>query len=73
VNGTWARRKAGGGAGDAATASSGEVQLGQEAGDVAGRGKASAGVGSGGIEAGVARSEALSGAETAGVAHMAGQ
>jgi hypothetical protein len=73
VSGTWARQKTGGGAGDAATASSGEVQLRQEAGDVAGRGKASAGVGSGGTEAGVARSEALSGAETAGAAHMAGQ
>jgi hypothetical protein len=45
VSGTWARREAGGGAGDAETASGGEVRLGQEAGDVAGQGKASAGVG----------------------------
>jgi hypothetical protein len=51
-------RKAGGGAGLTATASGGEVQLGQTVGDVAERGEASAGAGSGGAEVGwhVARS-----------------
>jgi hypothetical protein len=67
------RWKAGGGVGDAATASGGEAQLGQTAGDVAGRGEASAGAGSGGAEAGAARGGVLSGAEIAGVVHMAGR
>jgi hypothetical protein len=67
------RRKAGGGAGDAATVSSGEVQLGQTVGDAARAGVASARAGSGGTEVGVARGRVLSGAETAGAAHMAGR
>jgi hypothetical protein len=67
------RRKAGGGAGDATTASGGEAQLGQTAGDMAERGEASAGAGNGGAEAGVARGKVLNGVETAGVAHMAGR
>jgi hypothetical protein len=67
------RRKAGGGVGDAATASSGEVQLGQMAGDVAERGEASAGAGSGGAEVGLARGKVLSGAEMAGAVHVAGR
>jgi hypothetical protein len=66
-------RKAGGGAGDAATASGGEAQLGQMAGDVVGQGEASAGAGSGGAEVGVAHGEVLSSAATAGAAHMAGR
>jgi hypothetical protein len=65
-------QKAGCGSGDAATASGGEVQLGQTAGDVAERGEASAGAGSGRAEAGVARAWAQRGAGAAGVAHMAG-
>jgi hypothetical protein len=60
------RRKAGGGAGNAATASGGEDQLGQEADNVAERGEASAGVGSGGTKVGVARGKVLSGAEMVG-------
>jgi hypothetical protein len=65
--------EAGGGAGVAATASGGEDQLGETAGGVVRRGEASARVGSGGAEAGVARGNVLSGAEMAGAAHMAGQ
>jgi hypothetical protein len=64
--------EAGGGAGVAATASSGEAWLGQTAGDVARQGEASARPGSGGAEAGVARGLAQSSAGTAGAAHMAG-
>jgi hypothetical protein len=64
-------RRVGGGAGDAAAVSGGDVQLGQTAGDVARAGVASARVGSGGVEAGVARGKVLSGAESAGAAHMA--
>jgi hypothetical protein len=66
------RRKAGGGAEDAATASGGEVQHGQTAGDVARAGVASARAGSGGAEAGVARARAQRGTGAAGAAHMAG-
>jgi hypothetical protein len=64
-------RKAGGGAGDAATASGSEAQLGHTAGNVAGRGEASAGAGSGGTEAGATRARVQRGAGAAGVAHMA--
>jgi hypothetical protein len=49
------RRKAGGGTGGAATASGGEVQLGQEAGGVARRGEASARPVSGGASGEAAR------------------
>jgi hypothetical protein len=66
------RRKARGGAADAATASGGGDRLGQEAHNVAERGDASAGVGSGGAEARTARGIVLSGAEPAVTAHMAG-
>jgi hypothetical protein len=66
-------RKAGGGAGNAAMASGGDVQFGQTASDVAEWGEASAGAESGGAKAGVARGKVLSGAETAGAAHMAGR
>jgi hypothetical protein len=55
------------------TASGGEAQLRQTAGDVAERGEASAGVGNCRAEAGVAGGKVLSGAETAGAAHMAGR
>jgi hypothetical protein len=69
----WNRREARGGAGVAATASGGEVRLGQIAGGVARRGGASARPGSGGAEAGAARGREQSGAGAAGAAHMAGQ
>jgi hypothetical protein len=58
--------------GDAATASGGEVQLGQMAGDVA---RAGGGQHEGGKRQGRgrgARGEVLSSAETTGAAHMAG-
>jgi hypothetical protein len=51
----WDRWEAGGGAGVAATASGGEEQLGQTAGDMARQGKASARPGSGGADAGAVR------------------
>jgi hypothetical protein len=73
VSGTWARREAGGAAGDAATASGGDVQLGQEAADVAERGGASAGAGSGGAEARATRARAQRNAGAAEAVHMAGQ
>jgi hypothetical protein len=66
------RRKAGGGAADAATASGDGDRLGQEAHNVAERGDASAGVGSGGAEARTARGTVLSSAEPAVTAHMTG-
>jgi hypothetical protein len=66
------RRKAGGGATDAATVSGGGDRLGQEAHNVAERGDASTRVGSGGAEAKTARGTVLSGAELAVTAHMAG-
>jgi hypothetical protein len=65
-------RKAGGGAADAVTASGSGDQLGQEAHNVAERGDASVGVGSGGAEARTTRGTVLSGAEPAVTAHMAG-
>jgi hypothetical protein len=46
---------------------------GRQSGGVSRRGQASARAGSGGVEAGVARGEVLSSAETAGAAHMAGR
>jgi hypothetical protein len=64
-------RKAGGGVGNAATVSGGDVEFGQFAGDVAERGEASEGAESGGAKAGVACGKVLSGAETAAAAHMA--
>jgi hypothetical protein len=51
----WDHREAGGGTGVAATASGGEKQLGQTAGDVARQGEASVGPGSGGAGVGAAR------------------
>jgi hypothetical protein len=63
-------QKAGGGAGDAVTASGGEV--GRRWATWRGQRVASARAGSGGAEAGVARGEVQSSAETAGAAHMAG-
>jgi hypothetical protein len=48
----WDCREVGGGVGVAATASGGEEQLRQTAGDVARQGKASARLGSGGADAG---------------------
>jgi hypothetical protein len=66
-------QKAGGRAGDAATASGGEVQLEQKANDVA---RAGGGQREGGKWRGrgrVARGEVLSSTETAGAAHMAGR
>jgi hypothetical protein len=65
-------RKAGGGARDAAMASGGEAQLGRTAGDVAGRGEASAGAGSGRAEAGATRAQVQRDAGAAGAVHMAG-
>jgi hypothetical protein len=67
------RWKAGGGAEDATTASGGDVQLGQEAGDVAEQGGASAGAGSGGAEVRATRARAQRDAGAAETAHMAGQ
>jgi hypothetical protein len=55
VNGTWSRRETGGGAGDATTASGGEVQLGQEASGVARQGEANVRAESGGQSGGAAR------------------
>jgi hypothetical protein len=66
VNGMWARREIGGDAGDAATASGGEVQLGQEAGGVARQGEASARAESGGASGGAARGSDLGSVEAAG-------
>jgi hypothetical protein len=62
VSGTWARREVRGGAGVAATASGGEVQLGQEAGGVARQGEASARAGSGGARTEATRARAQRGA-----------
>jgi hypothetical protein len=71
-NDVWSHWKAGGGAGDAATVSGGEAQLGQTAGDVARArgGQHDVGEGSGG--AGKGTWTAHSGAEVAEAAHMAG-
>jgi hypothetical protein len=62
----WSIGRQGVGTGKAATASGDEDQLGQEAKNVAERGEASAGVGSGGAEVGMARGKILSGVEVAG-------
>jgi hypothetical protein len=71
-NDTWNRRKAGGGTEDAATASGGEAQFGQTAGDVARAGgdPRKGGEGGGGAEKGMWTAQ--SSARTAAVAHMAG-
>jgi hypothetical protein len=66
-------QKAGGGAEDAATASGGDVQLGQEAGDVAERGGASAGAESGGAEVRATHARAQRAAGAAEAAHMSEQ
>jgi hypothetical protein len=59
--------------GDAATASGGEAQLGQTAGDVARTGFGQREVGEGGGGAGKGTWTAQSGAEAAEAAHMAGR
>jgi hypothetical protein len=71
-NDAWNRRKAGGGTEDAVTASGGEEQFGQMAGDVARAGgdQREGGEGGGGVEKGTWTAQ--SSAEMAGVEHMAG-
>jgi hypothetical protein len=71
-NDAWSRQKAVGGVGDAATASGGEVRLGQAAGDVARAGgdQREGGEGGGGAEKGTWMAQSSAG--MAGVAHMAG-
>jgi hypothetical protein len=70
-NDAWSHRKAGGDAGDAATASGGEAQLGQAAGDVARAGGGQREVGESGGGAGRGTWTAQSGAEAAEAAHFA--